>query len=290
MAVETTLDILKKLYPPRNPEVRKYDSGFVLVIGGSEFYSGAPAMAALSAFRAGADMVQVVSPKRASDIIASFSPVLASYPLEGATLGKEHVAQMLLMLEGASSVSHGKHAAVVGGGLGRSEKTMEAVRDFLAQCEAPALIDADAIHAVASHKDLVQGKPFLLTPHAYEFSVLTGRKVEGLSPEERADLVREEAAKLGAAILLKGPVDVVSDGKDSALVRAGNAYMTPGGTGDVLAGTAGAMLARGASPFDAGQGSAYLVGKAGEEASSDLKDALIATDLLEKISEIIGKL
>ena len=78
--IEVTKDILKKVYQPRpaTMTVRKYDYGLLLVIGGSEFYSGSPALSSLAAFKAGVDMVRVIAPKRAADIVASFSPILAS--------------------------------------------------------------------------------------------------------------------------------------------------------------------------------------------------------------------
>lgn len=70
--MEVTKDILKNIYKPRPADVKKYDFGLVLVIGGSEFYSGSPALSAFSAFKSGADMVRVIAPKRAADIVASF--------------------------------------------------------------------------------------------------------------------------------------------------------------------------------------------------------------------------
>ena len=84
---EVTKNILKKIYKVRPPESKKYDFGLLIVIGGSEFYSGSPALSAMAAFRAGVDMVRIIAPKRAADIIASFSPDLAAYPLEGKWLG-----------------------------------------------------------------------------------------------------------------------------------------------------------------------------------------------------------
>jgi len=75
---KVTRDLLQNIYPPRPSEVRKYDYGLLLVIGGSDFYSGAPALSALAAFKAGLDMVRIIAPKRAADIIASFSPLLAA--------------------------------------------------------------------------------------------------------------------------------------------------------------------------------------------------------------------
>ena len=117
--IEVTKNILKNIYKERPADVRKYDFGLLLVIGGSEFYSGSPALSALAAFKSGVDMVRIIAPKRAADIIASFSPNLAAYPLEGNWLTKKHLATLISMTESAKAVSRGNAAVVIGGGMGR---------------------------------------------------------------------------------------------------------------------------------------------------------------------------
>ena len=79
--VEVSKSILKKIYKERPSEVKKYDFGMLMVIGGSDFYSGSPALSAMAAYKAGVDMVRIIAPRRAADIIASFSPTMAAYPL-----------------------------------------------------------------------------------------------------------------------------------------------------------------------------------------------------------------
>lgn len=285
--IEVSKDILKNIYKPRPAASRKYDFGMLVVIGGSDFYSGSPAFEALAAFRAGADMVRVLAPKRAADIIASFSPNLAAYPLEGKWLGKEHVATLIAMTESAKIVARGNVAVVIGGGLGRTKETQEAILEYLSQVSLPVVIDADAIYAVAQRLDVFQEKNFLFTPHSYEFFVLTGKEAIGKSDEERIKLTQEEALRLKTTILLKGHIDVISDGKEAAVSKTGNPYMTKGGCGDTLSGIAGALMARGVSPFLAGQAAAYINGKAGEIASEKNKEGFLATDLIEAIPEVI---
>ncbi len=123
--IEVNKDILKKIYKKRPSGVKKYDFGLLLIIGGSESYSGSPALSALSAFKSGVDMVRIIAPKRAADIIASFSPNLATYPLEGDWLTIKHLATLFSMTEAAKIVSNGKTAVVIGGGAGRSEETQD---------------------------------------------------------------------------------------------------------------------------------------------------------------------
>ena len=285
--IEVTKDILKTIYKPRPQEVRKYDYGLLLVIGGSEFYSGSPALSALSAFRAGVDMVRIIAPKRAADIIASFSPNLAAYPLPGDWLIKKHLATLLSMTESAKAVSRGKTAVVIGGGLGRSEDTQKTVLEFLSQVTVPVVIDADAIHAVGKKTNVICDKNFLLTPNLYEFFILTGKEIYELSTDERAKIVKEEANRLKATILLKGDVDIISDGKEVALNKIGSHYMSVGGCGDTLAGICGGLIARGNNPLEAAQAGSYINVRAGQIAAESKKDGLLATDLIEVIPKVI---
>jgi len=284
--IETNKNVLKNIYKERPQDSKKYDFGLVLVIGGSEFYSGSPALSAMAAFKAGADMVKIIAPKRAADIIASFSPNMAAYPLEGNWLEEKHLATLLSMTESSRVVSEGKMAVVIGGGSGRTTETQETILKFLEEVSVPVVIDADAIHAVAKKPEVVSGKNFLITPHTYEFFVLTGKEVRDLTDEEKIKLVQGEAARLNTTILLKGKIDIISDGKEVIIDRVGTPYMAKGGTGDTLAGICGALMARGISPFEAAQAGAYINGRAGEIVSQKMKDGLLVTELIEAIPEV----
>ncbi len=284
---EVNQKILKNIYKERPRDSKKYDFGLLMVIGGSDFYSGSPALSALAAFKSGVDMVRIIAPKRAADIIASFSPNLAAYPLEGKWLERKHLAALLEMTESAKAAARGNTAVVIGGGMGRSEETKEAILEYLSQISVPVVIDADAIHAVDKNPEIISGKPFLITPHTYEFFILTKREVYKLPEEEKIKAVQEEANRLQTIILLKGPTDIISDGKETALNKTGTAFMTKGGCGDTLAGIAGALLARGIDPLTAGQAAAYINGKAGEIVTQRMKEGLTATDLIEAIPEVL---
>lgn len=284
---EVTKNILKEIYKERPKDSKKYDFGLLIVIGGSDFYSGSPALSAMAAFKSGCDMVRIIAPKRAADIIASFSPNLAAYPLEGNWLESKHLATLLEMTESAKAVSYGKTAVVIGGGMGRSEETQKAILEYLEQVSVPVVIDADAIHAVGKKPEIGAGKPFLFTPHTYEFFVLTGKEIYKLPFEEKIKMVQEEAARLQTTILLKGPTDIISDGKEVALNKTGSPYLSKGGTGDTLAGICGALMARGIDLFTATQAAAYINGKAGEIVAQRMKEGLLATELIEAIPEVI---
>lgn len=285
--ITVTKQILKDIYKNRPPEVHKYDYGLLLVIGGSEFYSGSPALSAMAAFKAGVDMVQIIAPKRAADIIASFSPNLAAYPLKSEKLIKDDLTVLLAMTKAGQAVSKGKTAVVIGGGAGRSEETQEVILEFLSQISCPAVIDADAIHAVAKNPNIISDKNFLITPHTHEFFVLTGKEILSKNQEEREKLVLEESKRLGATILLKGGIDIISNGKEIALNMTGSPYMSVGGTGDVLAGICGSLIAQGVPVFEAAQAAAYISGKAGEIVAKKLKESLSATDVIEAIPKVL---
>jgi len=286
---EVTKNILKEIYRERPKDSKKYDFGLLIVIGGSDFYSGSPALSAMAAFRAGVDMVRIMAPKRAADIIASFSPNLAAYPLEGKYFDKEDLATVISMTESAKAVARGNTAVVIGGGMGRSEEVQETVLEYLSQVSVPVVIDADAIHAVGKNPEIVSGKNFLITPHTYEFFVLTGKEIYQLPEEEKIKVVQEEAARLGTTILLKGKVDIISNGKEIALNKTGSSLLTVGGMGDTLAGIAGALIARGTNVFEAGSAAAYINGLAGELAGKKLGESVMATDLIDEISDVLPK-
>ncbi|PIR58250.1 MAG: NAD(P)H-hydrate dehydratase [Parcubacteria group bacterium CG10_big_fil_rev_8_21_14_0_10_35_15] len=286
--IEITKDILKEIYLPRPNEVRKYDFGLLLVIGGSEFYSGSPALSSMAASKAGVDVVRVIAPKRAADIIASFSPTMAAYPLPGDWLGKEHLTILLSMAESSKEVAREKAAVAIGGGMGRTKETQDAIIEFLTQNALPAVIDADAIYALAKNPVAIKAENSVVTPNTFEFYVLTGKEVYQLPHEERIKIVQEEAARLQTTILLKGAVDIISNGKEVAINNIGSPYLSKAGTGDTLTGIVGAFLARGIDAFTAAQAAAYINSLAGQIAAKKMKESLSALDLIEAISEAIN--
>ncbi|MBU5689918.1 MAG: NAD(P)H-hydrate dehydratase [Candidatus Aenigmatarchaeota archaeon] len=270
-------NLLKTVYTKRDEWSKKYDFGHLLVIGGSKLYSGSPAFNALAAYKAGVDLVTVVAPERAADIIASFSPDMIAYPLKGDFLTTKHVNEILEM-------SHKKTACVIGGGLGRNKETFQAILQIIQKIGLPLVIDADAIHALQLNPILARNH--LITANNKEFFVLTG-----MSPtfhlNERIRYVEEAARRIDATILLKGHVDVIANSIYTAINKTGSVYMTKGGMGDILAGIAGALLARGIDNFTAACVAAYVNGKAGELAARKHGESMTASDLLKEIENAI---
>ncbi len=264
--------LVKKMYPSR--ESWMHCSGRLLIVGGSERYSGSPALAALAAIRSGCDHVTIAAPERAANIAATFSPDLITVPLRGKTLRPSNVHVAIRLAEGFD-------AALIGGGLGRAGSTLNAVRSFLSRTKLPVVVDADGLHAIRGKR-----KRMMLTPHAGEFEALTGKKLNNRLGE-RSRLVIEHARKLWATILLKGNTDVVSDGRNHYHNRTGNPFLSKDGTGDTLAGICGSLLARGNETYKAACAGAYINGLAGDLASADLGEGMMARDLIEYIPRVI---
>jgi len=266
---------------PRPPEVHKGDFGRLLVVGGSEVFSGAPALVAMAALRAGVDLTYIAALEKTARAISSMSPALITVKLEGKHLNSRNTAIIKQYLEASTAV-------VVGPGLGLHRETKEAVREIMKLIEeskTPLLLDADGLKAFAEFKREVEC-PLVLTPHAGEYEILTGRKLPK-DLGQRAEKVQKTARKLGATILLKGPVDVISDGKRVKFNFTGNPGMTVGGTGDILSGIVGTFLAQGADPFEAAVAGAFINGAAGDFVRSEKGYHMIPTDILEWIPRVM---
>jgi NAD(P)H-hydrate epimerase len=126
----------------------------------------------------------------------------------------------------------------------------------------------------------------VLTPHAGEYAILSGKKLPE-SLKEKASEVQKTAEELGAIILLKGPVDIISDGKRFKLNFTHNPGMTVGGTGDVLSGIVAAFLAQRTDPFDAAVAGAFANGAAGDFVLQEKGYHMVSTDLIQKIPKVL---
>jgi len=271
---------------PRPRESKKGDFGSLLVIGGSETYSGAPALVALAALRTGVDLTFIAAPEKTAHVISSMSPSLITLKLSGEHLNTRNLREIAPALGRATSV-------VIGPGLGlheESAKTVDKILILAEKAKMPILIDADALKAFARFKRRLK-TPAVLTPHAGEYRTLTGEN----PPDDlntRIDHVMRSAQELGAVILLKaralkGSVDIISDGRRVKLNSTGNPGMTVGGTGDTLSGIVGALLAQRADPFEAASTGAFLNGAAGDFAASEKGYHLIPSDLIDWIPKVM---
>jgi len=266
---------------PRLPESHKGDFGRLLVIGGSETFSGAPALAALAALRSGVDLVYVAAPRDTAQVIASMSPDLITVKLEGNHLDPSSVGIVEELLAKATAV-------VMGPGMGLHPDSVEAVRQLFQAVEKrklPLLLDADALKAFADFKHKVNF-PVIVTPHFGEYEILTGGAVS-IELDDRVKHVRKTASELGITVLLKGNIDIISDGQSLKLNLTGNPGMTVGGTGDTLSGIVGAFLSQGFSPFKSAVAGAFINGAAGDFVREARGYHMVPTDLIDWIPKVI---
>lgn len=271
----TKLD-LKEFYPSRPDKARKGDYGRIILCGGSDNYAGCLAFNALAALRAGADLAIVVAPRRAADIVAGYSPDLITVPCD---------SPFPLPDVSIDSLQNAD-ALAIGCGVVRTVESHKALIEIVRKCETPIVIDAEALHAIAPDPGCVSGKKVLLTPNAGEFQVLAGEPWPS-NLERRKLAIETLAKKYGATVIVKGAPDLISDGERTVVDPNGSSYMTKGGYGDLLAGAAAAHLARGKSPFDSARIAAFLVGRAGELAASELGESTLASDVLRYFASAI---
>ena len=255
------------LYPEFDSKKHKGQNGKVGIIGGGP-YSGAPALAALGAYRAGIDLVHVFVPASSYDHVSGFIPELIVHKLPGEIITEEHLEFIL----GKTSEFD---AIVIGPGIGKQEQTQNAIIELVKNCNN-IVLDADAIFDFNfKHSNI------LLTPHKGEMKRLTASS----KPED----LLEYASKNGVTLLVKGEVDIITDGNLMKENRSGHPRMTVGGTGDVLAGVCGAFVAKGLTPFESARLAAYSLGKAGENCYEEIGAGFLPTDLTLSLSKVLRR-
>ena len=261
----------------RDLRAHKGDFGRVLVIGGSEVFSGAPTLVSLAALRTGVDIAYLAAPEKTARDISSFSPDLITMKLDGKHFKLANIEVLKPYIEAVDAV-------VLGPGLGLHADTQEFVKICINAVESagkPLLLDADGLKAFAKFKRPFK-IPAVLTPHEGEYTILTGQKLPE-NVDERAAQVLKTAAELNAVLLVKGKIDLVCSKKEYKLNFTGNPGMTVGGTGDVLSGIVGGLLAQRVDAFEAAVAGAFVNGAAGDFVVSELGYHMLASDLLKWI-------
>jgi len=219
---------------PRAPDAHKGTCGQVLVVAGSRSYPGAAVLTALGAVRAGAGYVHLAVPEA---IVGWVLPAVPFCVLH-ATPGEAHGEGRQTLLEAAAKVD----AVVLGPGLGRADATRALASGLLDEIAAPLVLDADGLLAWGGRAPPHAG-PRVLTPHPGEFARLDGGSVPR-DPNERVERAEAFARASGAVVVLKGAGTVVTDGARTRVDTRAGPELAAAGTGDVLAGLIGALLAR----------------------------------------------
>lgn len=276
--------------------------GHAFVFAGSAGMIGAAVMSSEAAARGGAGLVTLVVPEAVQPaVMGRVSPVVMTRGLPGQSWTGETVEAALAL------AAKGK-AAAIGPGLGGADNpdTRSFVREFVSRCPVPLVIDADALNCLAQEPDhgasILQSRTegTILTPHPGEMGRLMGTDTKTVQADRR-QAVEQAAQTFGCTVLLKGSRTLVATWRDNSSIRdnsgilhintTGNAGMGTGGAGDVLTGLLAALLAQGLEPHAAAAAGAYLHGRAGDLAASDLggKAGLIATDLIERLPRALAR-
>ncbi len=274
---------------PRAASTHKGDFGHTLLIGGSSGKSGAIVLAARAAVRSGAGLVTAAVP----------SPILSAVDagsLESMTLSLAVDALGELSSEAVSAVlaaAAGKRSVAIGPGLGLGAQTVRVVRQLVAELEAPLVIDADGLNALAGHLGELQSRSgeTVLTPHPGEMGRLLGITTAEVQAD-RIVAVRRAAEVSGAMVILKGHQTLIADpGGEIYVNSTGNPGMATGGSGDVLTGLLAAVLAQGYDTLIASQLAVFLHGLAGDLVVEEgAPEALAASDLITAMPRAFRRL
>lgn len=281
--MEQEIDLAKAriLLPSRPDDAHKGTFGHVFVVGGSRGFTGAVVMAAMAAARSGAGLVTVGVPRPLGDVVASHLVVAMSRMLDSTPA--ESIARAAL--EDALSFAEDKDAVVLGPGMSQDPDTRAFVLEFIRRCPVPLLVDADGLNCLAADVDALRQAraPVVVTPHPGEMARLTGAGIADVQ-KDRVRTALGFAERYGCAVILKGHRTVVAGDGEVRINTTGNSGMATGGTGDVLSGLVGGLMAQGLSALDASLLGVCVHGLAGDIAMAEKTGrALIATDLVEAL-------
>lgn len=278
------LDEQDAAFPLRRANSHKGDYGHVAVIAGSLGMLGAGALCSRAAMRGGAGLVTWVVPESlaapASELVVE--AMLKPAPDEEGKLSAGRSEEAVL------EALKGKSAAVIGPGLSRNSGTVELIRNILHRIDIPMVLDADALFAVAGYTGWTPSGKTVLTPHPGEMARLMGRSIEDVEADPLGT-VQACSERFGCAAVLKGSTSLIAQGGEVAFNLTGNPGMATGGSGDVLAGLTGALLAHGLRPFEAASKACWLHGRSGDIAAARKGAAgLVAGDIAECLPEASG--
>jgi len=252
------------LIPQPAHAMHKGTAGHVLVIGGSRGLTGAPHLAALGALRSGAGLVTIACPGGLADAIKAGSPDIMTMPLGSGDAWEQAMVNPLL----AEAERFG--AIVLGPGMGRASATIEFLRGFLPNCPDNVILDADGLYGLARFPELLESLPetTILTPHPGEMATLM-RVSNGDIQSDRLGVAKSMTDRTDATLVLKGAGTVVADTTAVCLSPFSEPNLAVGGSGDVLSGVIGSLLARGLEPLAAACTGVYWHGLAGRLLNED---------------------
>ena len=283
--MEITTEVVARLLPHRPEDGHKGTFGHLWILAGSQGYAGAARLAAMGALRSGVGLVSVGVPESLVRILAGEPPEAMYHPLPAIPDGAFSSGALEPALEFAERVQ----AVAMGPGMSQHPETQEFIRRFVQRCTTPLVLDADGLNALAGQADALSrvNCDLIITPHPGELARLTGTSAADIQ-SDRIGIAERYAGDWEVTLVLKGHRTVVASSVDQAVLNTtGNDGMGTGGTGDVLSGLMGGLLAQGMKPFDAAQLAVYAHGRAGDlAAQAKTGRGMIASDLVGKIPEV----
>ena len=270
------------VWPTRTLETHKRASGVLLVVAGSRGMTGAPRLIAQAAARVGAGLVTVATPASALTAVQAGlteATFLRLPETDDGSVAADALDEVAAAWERADALA-------LGPGLTTDPSTVRFVREVVARCPVPLVLDADALNAFTAEAPAIADHraDVVLTPHAGEFARLTGVRGGDLDGD-RLGHVRALADAASAVTLLKGTRTVVAAPGGRALINpTGSPALATAGTGDVLTGAIGGLLARGVPPLDAAGAAAYVHGLAGLLAGRETGDGTVAGDVVDHLA------
>jgi hydroxyethylthiazole kinase-like uncharacterized protein yjeF len=246
--------------PQRAVDAHKGDSGRLLLVAGAVGTSGAARLAARGALGAGVGLLTVAVPEPVRREVAAEDPAFMTAGLRSTLAGTIAYPAAREILARAAAAN----ALAIGPGLGTHEETVACVRRIVADVTVPIVVDADALNALAQAGPLEVSRLRVWTPHPGEAARLLNVDVATVV-RDREGAARALSSRLGGTVVLKGAGTLVTDGHVLLHNPTGNAGLATGGSGDVLTGMIGALLASGLSPLDAACAAVYMPGQAADE-------------------------
>lgn len=254
---------------------RKGDNGTVLVVGGSYIYHGAPILSSIAALRSGTDLVYTAVPKINVQATRAISPNLIVIPLADQKLTRGAVRKLL------GVIPKNLDSATIGMGLAVADReALKILVKSLIDSDVRVSLDASAL--VKEILPLLANTNSVVTPHAGEFERLFG-ELPPLEIKKRITLVEKHAKNNSVTVLLKGPTDVISDGKTTYLNPKKIPSMTVGGTGDVLSGLVAGILSKNRNSLESAAAAAYINSLAGKLVQKKFGLHITSADLLDAI-------
>jgi NAD(P)H-hydrate epimerase len=283
----TETDDFRHLFNEVKRDSHKGDRGHLLILAGSIGKTGAAAMTALGALRAGAGLVTLGTPESLNNILEVKLTEAMTVPLpetEEGTLSLRAKDKVLRLIEGKSAIA-------IGPGLSTNPETTALVREIITECDLPMVIDADGLNALTEEPGILKklDRRKILTPHPGEMARLTGVKGPDIQVD-RIGTVKRFVETYKCCLVLKGARTLTAESSDRIYINpTGGPSLSSGGSGDVLTGIISGFLTRGMPVIKAAAAGVYLHGLAGDLLAEDVGEAgIIAGDLLDVIPRLMG--